>query len=235
VKADEFIREVDEAVRQERWLKLWNQYGTYLVAAVLAIVLGTAAGIGWREYQASARLDEARRFIAAADLLDAGQHEQAAQAFEALAADARSGYRDLARLRAAAARAAAGDAAGRQTALGEVTARGDAADVRQLGRLLVLQSEVDEGAGAADLEPLTRDGVPWRHSAAEMQALAQIRAGQTEAARETLRPLVDDPSAPVNLSRRAAELLAALGEPAAAPVEDAGQDGEAAGAGGEEP
>ena len=31
---DEFIREVDEAVRQEQWLKLWKQYGSYLVAAV---------------------------------------------------------------------------------------------------------------------------------------------------------------------------------------------------------
>jgi hypothetical protein len=224
VKADEFIREVDEAVRQERWLKLWKQYGTYLIAAVAAIVLGTAAGIGWREYQTSARLDEARRFIAATEMLEAGQHETAALAFESLAADARSGYRDLARLRVAAARAAAGDPAGRQSALGEVTAAADAADVRQLGRLLVLQRDVDQGTGAAaeDLEPLTRDGVPWRHSAAEMQALAQIRAGQTDAARDTLRSLADDPMAPVNLSRRAAELLAALGEPAAAEVPQGG-------------
>jgi hypothetical protein len=229
LKADEFIREVDEAVRQERWLKLWNKYGTYLIAAVVAIVLGTAAGIGWREYQTSARLDEARRFIAATELIEAGQHELAALAFEDLAADARSGYRDLARLRAAAARGAAGDTAGRQAALGEVTSAADAADVRQLGRLLVLQPGVDQGAAADDLEPLTRDGVPWRHSAAEMQALAQIRAGQIDAARGTLRTLVDDPTAPVNLSRRASELLAALGEPVAAeapPAEDVGGVGE---------
>ena len=59
---DEFIREVDEAVRQEQWLKLWKRY--YLVAAVLVVALGSAAGVGWRTWQKE-RLDEARRYASA--------------------------------------------------------------------------------------------------------------------------------------------------------------------------
>ena len=36
--ADEFIREVDEAVRQDRWLKLWKQYGIYVAGVALAVI-----------------------------------------------------------------------------------------------------------------------------------------------------------------------------------------------------
>ena len=48
VNSDEFIREVDDAVRQEQWLKLWKQYGSYITAAALALVVGSAAAAGWR-------------------------------------------------------------------------------------------------------------------------------------------------------------------------------------------
>src|SRR5690606_40195086 len=66
---DEFIREVDEAVRQEQWLKLWKQYGNYVVAAALAVVIGTAAGVAWRTWQHNQRLDDARRYAAAQQML----------------------------------------------------------------------------------------------------------------------------------------------------------------------
>jgi hypothetical protein len=99
--SDEFIREVDEAVRQDRWLWLWKHYGTYAIGAAVAIVLGTGAGVAWRSWQASERQDEARRYAAADALLNQDRASEAAAAFKALAADADSGYRVVARLRAA--------------------------------------------------------------------------------------------------------------------------------------
>jgi hypothetical protein len=226
---DEFIREVDEAVRQEQWLKLWKQYGSYLVAALLAVALGSAAGVGWRTWQQNERLDEARRYASAQQMLSAGKPADAAEAFAALAEDASSGYRVLARLRAAEARAAAGDPAAAAALLEQLAANDDAAPrYRSLGELLAAQravADADPGALLAQLEPLIGTNDPWRHSALELRALAQMRSGDTAAARQTLSDLLDDSLTPPDLGRRAAELLARLSGP---PATDAAEEQPAA-------
>ena len=217
---DEFIREVDEAVRQDQWLKLWKQYGSYIVAAALAVVIGSAVGVGWRGWQQSERLEEARRYAAAQQLLRDDRPAEAAEAFAALAEDAGSGYRVLARLRAAEAQAQAGDPAAATATLEQLAARDDAAPVyRSLGELLAAQrafANAQPTAVLAELEPLIGINDPWRYSALELRALAQMQSGDSAGARQTLDDLLADPLTPPHLGRRAAELLAFLGGPPAA-------------------
>jgi hypothetical protein len=226
VNTDEFIREVDEAVRQDQWLKLWRQYGSYVIAAALAVVIGSAAGVGWRTWQEHERLEEARRYVAAQELLRDGKPAEAAAAFAALAEDASSGYRVLAQLRAAEAQAEAGDVNAAEAALERLAMSDDADPVyRSLGELLAAQHQFDDGQAAApsaELEPLTGIESPWRYSALELRALGQMRSGDTVAARQTLDDLLADPLTPPNLARRAAELLAFLGGP---PTADTGAEG----------
>lgn len=216
MKADEFFREVDEAVRQERWLKLWKRYGSWIIGAALAIVLGAAAGVAWREYRSSARLSEATQYAQAVELLRQNRPAEAADAFAALAENADSGYAVIARLRAAEARAEAGNPEARLETLTRL-ADSDAAPVyRELARLLAAQQQLGQGeldALTQQLAGLTEVGEPWRHSALELQALAQMRAGETLEARRTLTDLLSEPGAPADLARRASELLEALGGP----------------------
>ena len=47
----DFIREVDEAVRQDRYKKLWDQYGIYALAAAVVLVAGVAGYKGWNSWQ----------------------------------------------------------------------------------------------------------------------------------------------------------------------------------------
>jgi hypothetical protein len=215
--SDEFIREVDEAVRQDRWLKLWQHYGSYIIGAALALVIGTAAGVGWRTYQESQSQSDARRYAAATDLLRQDRAAEAAEAFAAIADDAGSGYSVLARLRAAQALAEAGDEAAKTAALSDLAEDGDAPDLyRELSGLLTAQEDLenlDPETLVDRLEPLADPDQPWRYSARELEALAQMRAGQTDAARRVLGQLLGDPGTPPNLARRAAELLAAMGGP----------------------
>jgi hypothetical protein len=215
VNTDEFIREVDEAVRQEQWLRLWKQYGSYATAAALALVIGSAAAIGWRAWQESQRLDDARRYVAAQQLLRDDKPAEAAAAFAALAQDASSGYRVLARLRAAEAQARAGDPAAATATLEQLAANQDADPVyRSLGELLAAQrdfADAQPSAVLAEVEPLIGSDDPWRYSALELRALAQMQSGDTAAARQTLEDLLADPLTPPDLGRRAAQLLAFLG------------------------
>jgi hypothetical protein len=232
-QADEFIREVDEAVRQDRWLKLGRQYGVYVIGAALAVVVGTTAGVGWRAWQESQRQAEAERYMAAAELLRQNRPAEAAEAFAALARESDSGYAVLARLQAAQALGRAGDTAAKVGMLDQLAADGaTSALYRDLGELLAAQQQLGE-TSPDELAKLAAADSPWRYSALELSALAQLRAGDTAAARATLAGLVDDPRTPPDLGRRAAELLSALGGPPDADVAgapgapDAAQDQEA--------
>ena len=230
VNTDEFIREVDEAVRQDQWLKLWKRYGNYIAAAALAVVIGTAAGVGWRAWQQSERLEDARRYAAAQQLLREDKPAEAAAAFAALAEEAGGGYRVLARLRAAEAQAEAGNPAAATATLEQLAANDDALPVyRSLAELLATQrafANAQPTAVLAELEPLVGINDPWRYSALELRALAQMQSGDTAGARQTLDDLLADPLTPPQLGRRAAELLAFLGGPPATeqPAAQAGDE-----------
>ncbi len=198
------------------------------VPALLLALLGGAGVVGWqiwRSNQAQKAVEVAAAYAAAAR--DAGglataeatatPARAAAQAeFDRLAATAPAGYRTLARLRAAALRASAGDLPG-ALASWDAVANDSAADplLRDLARLLAAQHQVDAGEPAvveARLQPLLQTGNPWRPMAQEAQALLALRTGRTDQAKELLRALSSDIAAPDGVRNRANAVLAQLGE-----------------------
>ncbi len=46
----DILQEVDEALKQERLLKFWKDYGNYIITAVILIILMTAAKSGYEYY-----------------------------------------------------------------------------------------------------------------------------------------------------------------------------------------
>ena len=127
----------------------------------------------------------------------------------------------MARLRSAALHASTGDLPG-ALAIWDKLSADTAADplLRGLADLLWVQHQVDAGDPAAvegRLQPLVAPGNPWRPLALENQALLALRTGKTDAARETLRQLAADASAPDGVRGRANGLLARLNESAPTP------------------
>src|SRR6202047_4283848 len=98
----ELFDEVGEDVRRDQLKKLWDQYSIYIVAGAFLII---AAVGGWRGYQyleAKKAAEAGVAFDKAVELSEANKHSEAEAAFTDLAAKAPSGYRMLARMRAAA-------------------------------------------------------------------------------------------------------------------------------------
>ena len=213
--SDELIREVDEDLRKERYQKLWNAYGKYAVGAAVVVFAITAGIVGWREYQTNQQLEHGARFAAAQKLIADGNLQQGADAFAALARSAGTGYRSLALLQEAAARGRDGDRIAAVMVYDRVAADG-AFDprLRDVARLLAVLQLVNsaETADLADrLSRLTAADNPFRHSARELNALIQVKSGDTAAAKNSYTELADDATAPAGVRARAAEMLAALG------------------------
>jgi hypothetical protein len=212
----DIIREVDEELRRENWENLWKKYGKYIVAAALAVVIGTAAVMGWRAYDHNRRMEAGDRFAAA--ITEAENTSDPAQAADILAAyvsEAPTGYATLARLREAKLRADAGDRDA-AIALYDAIASDSAVErlFRDLATLYSVRMQIEEGDPStlnSRLLPLAADDSPWRYSARELQAVVDLRSGDTAAAREMFTRLADDANAPDSLRTRATEMLHAMG------------------------
>ena len=97
----ELFDEVDEEVRREQLKKLWDRYSIYIIAGALLIIAAVGAWRGYQYLEAQKAAEAGAAFDAAIDLSEQGKHAEAEAAFDKLAATAPSGYRILARLRAA--------------------------------------------------------------------------------------------------------------------------------------
>lgn len=210
----DIFQEVDEDLRRERALKLWQKYGNYVIGAAVLVVAGTAGYVAWRDYDRKQAEAGAAQYIAAVEQARAGE-ATAAPALANLARDGRGGYAVLARMQEAALKSSSGDAAGAAAIYRSVAADGGAdRDLRDAAALLATLSAAD-ASDPAEIErqvaAIATPTSPWRHLAWEIAALAAAKAGNIEQARSFYTRIADDPGAPAGVRARAAEMLAALG------------------------
>jgi hypothetical protein len=209
----ELFDEVDEDVRRDQLKKLWDQYSIYIVAGALLII---AAVGGWRGYQyleAKKAAEAGAAFDKAVELSEANKHTEAEAAFNDLAAKAPSGYRMLARLRAAA-EVATRDPQAAAKMYDDIAAdrsigapEQDLARVRAAGLLL---DSATYPAMLTRLEAAAAPGATFRHTARELLALSAWRANDTTAARKWLDLIAGDGETPPGLRARAEALQAML-------------------------
>jgi hypothetical protein len=209
----ELFDEVDEEVRRDQLKKLWDKYSIYIVAGALLIIAGVG---GWRGYQfleAKKAAEASTAFNKAVELSDQSKHAEAEAAFEALAAKAPSGYRMLARLRAAA-EAASRDSKAAAKMYDDIAAdRSIDAEMQDLARIRAAELLLDSSSYPEILTRLESSAAPtstFRHSAREMLALSAWRGGDNAAARKWLDLIANDGETPPSLRSRAEALQALL-------------------------
>jgi hypothetical protein len=209
----ELFDEVDEEVRRDQLKKLWDEYSLYIVAGALLII---AAVGGWRGYQyleAKKAAEASTAFNRAVELSEQNKHAEAEAAFADLAARAPSGYRMLARLRAAA-EATNRDPKTAAKMYDDIAAdRSVGAETQDLARIRAAELLVDSSGYPdmlARLESSTAPGATFRHTARELLALSAWRTGDTVAARNWLDMIANDGETPPGLRSRAEALQALL-------------------------
>jgi hypothetical protein len=207
------FREVDEEVRREQLMRLWERYQYLIIGVVLLVIVGVG---GWRFYEWNlTRQSEVigTRFDEAIELADAGKHEEAEKAFAQIAIDGTPAYRQLARLRQAAV-VAQTDPKVATELYKQISADGNVEQVlRDLASLRAAALLIDQGSyidARKLLEPLAQPGREFRHAARELLALNAWKAGDRPGAMKWYAAILTDPEAPAS-SRSRVEMLIALG------------------------
>lgn len=209
----ELFDEVDEEVRREQLKKLWDKYSLYFIALMVLVV---AAVGGWRGYQyleAKKAAEAGAVFEKAVELSEQGKHAEAETAFADLAAKAPSGYRTLARLRAAA-EASARDPKAAAKMYDDIAADSSiGSEWRDLARIRAAGLLVDSASYADIQQRLETSAEPkstFRHSAREILALSAWRNNDMTAARKWVDAIAEDGETPPGLRSRAEALQALL-------------------------
>lgn len=207
----DIFQEVDEEVRRDRMKKLWDKWGAYLLALACIVVIGIGGWRGWQWWEAKRATEAGGAFETALTLSEAGNHQEAENAFLNIVAKAPSGYRMLARFRAAE-ELAVRDRPGAVKALDALAADGSIGHVMQdfaamrAGLLLADTASYEELR--ARLEPLSGATNPFRHTARELMALAAWRGGDMTAAKRWFDLIVTDAETPAGTRSRVEVLMA---------------------------
>jgi hypothetical protein len=209
----ELFDEVSEDVRREQLKKLWEKYSILIFGVALLVIAGVAGWRGYEYLQAKKAAEAGAAFDKAIELSEQNKHSEAEAAFNDLAATAPSGYRMLARLRAAAEVADRDPQAAVKT-YDEIAADRSADSlVQDLAKVRAATLLVDT-ASYSDilqrLEPETAPESAFRHTARELLALSAWRANDTTATRKWLDLIANDAETPQGLRSRAEAMQALL-------------------------
>src|SRR5262245_15771983 len=212
---DSLAREVDEELRREHLLRLWEKYGVYVVAEVVLIVVGVG-GVKYYQYRTLVAAEAAGARLAGVSKKSAQESADTQKALQDIGKSGPAGYATLARLRLAAADREAGKVAEAAAAY-EAIANAGAGDrlLTDYARLQAASLKLDT-AGWADMQnrlnDLAADGNPWRASARELLGLAAVKAGKTDDARQQFQRLLSDRDTPPSIAERARIMMAMLTE-----------------------
>lgn len=209
-----FIREVDEAVRQERYKALWDKFGIFFVGLAVALIIGAAAYNIWKYLKESEAETAGDAFTAALALKNANEQEKATEAFDELVKDGPSGYAILSRFQLAASQAKAGET-DKAVVSYDALARDRSVDAILKG-LATLQAATlrldtaDYAEMQKRLDGLANGKSAWRFSAQELLGLSAYQNGDLPAAEDRFSTLLVDAGTPRNMRDRANVMLALI-------------------------
>jgi hypothetical protein len=211
---DSFLREVDEAVRQDRYQQLWDKYGIYVLGLAVLVVAGVAGYKGWTYWQQKQAQEAGAKFTQALSMEDGADAAKAREMLTALAESGPEGYRVLARFQLAAAAAKAGEA-DKAIADYDALAADLSVDPILQGRATLQAAalrldKADYAEMERRLKGLIESGSAWRFSARELLGLSAYRLNNMREAERQFSELVGDQGTPPNLRERADMMLALI-------------------------
>lgn len=208
VSEDSLFREVDEEVRQEEYKKLWDRYGTLLIAVCAAVI---AAVAGWKFYEHYKLTQTQAASILFFDGSKAATEGKLDDTQRLMGQVKAPGYEELGRLQVAGTLAATGKTKEAVAAYDAIAADAkvdavlrDAASIRA-GYLLADTAKPDELLGR--LGKFDKDDQAFRHQAREIFGLAAYRSSDFAMAERYMQSLFADAATPRDIKERAQVML----------------------------
>ncbi|MDR1031942.1 MAG: tetratricopeptide repeat protein [Holosporales bacterium] len=216
---NELEQEVNEDLRRDKLIRIWNQYGKYIIAA-LVLVLGCIIGyMSWRSYKEAKAIDSTQQLIQVLRQVEQGKIVDAFTGLRELSGKSSSDVKTLAEFIYSGLRLKVYERSGKINELQEqeldelVAIEKDAKqsivwrDLAALTTVLYKFDILNPQELIKKLKPLTSVDRPFMFSALEITAFLHMKAGEFEEAKSLFEQISKDANAPAEMRQRAELML----------------------------
>lgn len=220
---DGFLREVDEALREQEFFDLAKRYGKPLGAAIIALLLGLAGYLYWDHSRKEAAGQLSERAVLALEKIDprGGGLDSALKDIDPLTKEGSAAARANARILRAAISFQQGKQEDAAREFAAVAADEQAPqpfrDVALLRETAIRFDQLPPQQVVDRLKALAVPGNPWFGSAGEMVGIAYLKLGKPDLAGAMFVAVAKDKDVPQSLRTRMRQISGQLGF-------DAGED-----------
>jgi hypothetical protein len=211
---DGFLREVDEALREQQFVDSLRRYGKPLGAAIVIGLLSLAGYLWWDNNNKGAAAERSEQTIIALDRLS-GDGSASAKLLEPLAAEGSPGSKANAAMLSAAIAQQQGKSdeavKGFAAIAADLKAPQPLRDLATIREIAIGFDKLPPQQVVDRLKPLAVPGNPWFGSAGELVALAYLKQGKPELAGPLFAAIAKDKDAPQSLRDRMRQMAAQLG------------------------
>ena len=212
---DGFLREVDEALREEQMVNAFKRFAKPVGAVITMGLLALAGYMLWDHSVKSAAGERSEKAVLAFEKMQSGQFDAAAKDLLPLLKDGTDGSRGVAAMNLAAIALEQGKSEEAARQFGAIAA--DPAmpkpfrDLATIREVTIRFDTMQPAAIIAKLKPLAVPGNAFFGSAGELLALAYLEAGKPDLAGALLAQIGQDKTVPDTIRGRARMLAGGLG------------------------
>ncbi|MAH78714.1 MAG: hypothetical protein CBE14_003175 [Rickettsiales bacterium TMED254] len=208
--SEEFIREVDEELKEEKAAKLWKKVGPYVISFAVGIVLFTSGIVGWNNYTEMSRQQLGDDFSAAVELIKDDDFDSALIALEEITDKSSDGYVTMAKMKQASILIDKKQIEEGLDIYSDLEKTAVDQSFKDMSTILFVINALDYKSPdllLEKIERLTNDNNSWAFSALELKAYIYVKKGEINSAKQIFQQILDKKSAPSTLAGRARDMV----------------------------
>ncbi len=212
--SEEFIKEVDEDIKEEKRIKLWKKLIPYVISFSLTIILFTSGFVFWKNYTRNSNQTLGDDFTAAVDLANEDDTDAALLALDRIVDEGSDGYATIAKMKKASLLIDKGLSDEGLSIYLDLERNAVDQSFRDIATILYVLNSMDKIAPETllkKIEPLENSKV-WQSSALELKAFIFLKNNNKKLAKETFQSILNLKTSPSSLSTRARNMVEYLKE-----------------------
>ena len=207
--SEEFIREVDEDLKQEKNEQLWKKLLPYIISITVGIIIFTSGYVFWDNYSNNVKQQLGDDFTAAVELANEEDLDAALLALDRIVDKGSDGYVTLSKMKKASLLIESGNLEDGLDIYLDLEQNAVDQSFRDISTILFVLNSIDTKNSDLLLQkliPLEKSKI-WKSSALELMAFVYLKKSNNAKAIEIFRTLSQLQDTPSSLSNRSQNML----------------------------
>ena len=207
--SEEFVREVEEDIKEEKRIKLWKKVFPYVVSISLGIIIFTSGYVFWNNYTESLNQQLGDDFTAAVQLANEEDLDASILALNRIVDEGSDGYVTLAKMKKASILIQRGELKLGLEIYLDLERNAVDQSFRDIASILYVLNSMDTEDPQNLLDRINKleSSQIWRSSALEMKAFLKLKQNKPEEALKAFEAILNLPSTPSSLATRARNMV----------------------------